>query len=61
MTPDFSSANFKTSSHTEDNGTCVEVAVAAGRCAVRDTKNRAGGLVVVSARSFGALLALLKR
>ncbi|MEV0680720.1 DUF397 domain-containing protein [Actinosynnema sp. NPDC050436] len=60
MAPDFSAARFKTSTFTENNGTCVEVAVASGRCAVRDTKNRAGGLVVVPARSFGALLARLK-
>ncbi|QQQ75563.1 DUF397 domain-containing protein [Saccharothrix sp. 6-C] len=56
MTPDFSDARFKTSSYTEDNGTCVEVAVAGGFAAVRDTKNRAGGHVAVPARSFEAFL-----
>ncbi|MEV0680719.1 DUF397 domain-containing protein [Actinosynnema sp. NPDC050436] len=60
MTPDFSSAKFKTSSHTDGSGTCVEVAVVPGFFALRDSKNRAGGLVVVPARSFGALLARLK-
>ncbi|KOX13153.1 hypothetical protein ADK67_44615 [Saccharothrix sp. NRRL B-16348] len=56
MTPDFSAAEFKTSSYTEDNGTCVEVAVEAGFGAVRDTKNREGGHVAVPARSFAAFL-----
>ncbi|MEV0680718.1 DUF397 domain-containing protein [Actinosynnema sp. NPDC050436] len=60
MAPDFTTGRFKTSGYTQDNGTCVEVAVVPGFFAVRDTKNRAGGLVVVSARSFGALLARLK-
>ncbi|GAA3461482.1 DUF397 domain-containing protein [Saccharothrix longispora] len=56
MTPDFSAAAFKTSSHTQDNGTCVEVAVVPGFAALRDTKNRAGGLVTVPARSFEVFL-----
>ena len=56
MTPDFSAAEFKTSSYTEDNGTCVEVAVAGGFAALRDTKNRAGGHVAVPTRSFEAFL-----
>ncbi|WP_367135578.1 DUF397 domain-containing protein [Saccharothrix sp. HUAS TT1] len=56
MTPDFSVAAFKTSSHTEDNGTCVEVAVVPGFAAIRDTKSRAGGHVAVPARAFEAFL-----
>lgn len=56
MAPDFSRAAFKTSSYTQDNGTCVEVAVEAGFAAVRDTKNREGGHVAVPARSFAAFL-----
>ncbi|MEU4740797.1 DUF397 domain-containing protein [Actinosynnema sp. NPDC023658] len=56
MTPDFSRAAFKTSSYTQDKGTCVEVAVVPGYAAVRDTKYRAGGHVAVPARSFAAFL-----
>jgi hypothetical protein len=56
MTPDFSAARFKTSSYTENAGTCVEVAVVPGFAAVRDTKNRTGGHVAVPARSFAAFL-----
>ncbi|MEU6154247.1 DUF397 domain-containing protein [Actinosynnema sp. NPDC047251] len=60
MIPDFSAAQFKTSTHTEDNGTCVEVAVVPGFFALRDTKNRAGGLVRVPARAFRSFLAGLR-
>ncbi|GAA1346953.1 DUF397 domain-containing protein [Saccharothrix algeriensis] len=60
MAPDFSAATFKTSSHTQDNGTCVEVAVVAGFYAVRDTKNRGGGQVSVPARAFEAFLGCLR-
>ncbi|RKT57358.1 DUF397 domain-containing protein [Saccharothrix australiensis] len=61
MIPDFSAAWFKTSSFTENAGTCVEVAVVPGFFAVRDTKNRAGGHISVSARAFGAFLRELRK
>lgn len=54
MTPDF---RFKTSSYTEANGTCVEVALAGEFAAVRDTKNRSGGHITVSGEAFAAFLA----
>lgn len=60
MIPDLTAAKFKTSSFTDGSGTCVEVAVVANGYAVRDTKDRAGGLVGVPARSFRAFLASLK-
>ncbi|MEU6154246.1 DUF397 domain-containing protein [Actinosynnema sp. NPDC047251] len=60
MTPDFSGATFKTPSRTDGNGTCVEVAVVPGFFAVRDTKNRSGGLVRVPARAFYSFLAGLR-
>jgi len=56
MAPDFSAARFKTSTRSDGTGTCVEVAVAEGFAALRDTKNREGGLVAVPARSFAAFL-----
>ncbi|WP_433265026.1 DUF397 domain-containing protein [Actinosynnema sp. CS-041913] len=60
MAPDFSAATFKTSSYTQDNGTCVEVGVVSGCYAVRDTKNRGGGQVRVPARAFRAFLQALR-
>ncbi|MEU4801752.1 DUF397 domain-containing protein [Actinosynnema sp. NPDC023587] len=60
MIPDFSSARFKTSSYTDGNGTCVEVATVPGSCAVRDTKHRAGGHLTVSSRAFRSFLARLR-
>lgn len=60
MTPDFSSATFKTSSFTSDNGTCVEVAVIPGFAAVRDTKHRLDGHLCVPAKAFAHFLAAIK-
>ncbi len=60
MTPDFCVATFKTSSYTDGNGTCVEVAVVPGCYALRDTKNRSGGLIAVPAGAFEAFLRSLR-
>ncbi|MEV4056467.1 DUF397 domain-containing protein [Amycolatopsis sp. NPDC049688] len=60
MSPDFTAATFKTSSYTEGNGTCVEVAVIPGYAAVRDTKDRAGGHIAVPAESFAAFLTAVR-
>ncbi|MFD9890665.1 DUF397 domain-containing protein [Amycolatopsis sp. NPDC059027] len=60
MSPDFPTATFKTSSYSESNGTCVEVAVIPGYAAVRDTKDRTSGHITVPAASFTALLTTLK-
>ncbi|MFD9890663.1 DUF397 domain-containing protein [Amycolatopsis sp. NPDC059027] len=60
MSPDYSTATFKTSTYTEGNGTCVEIAVVPGYAAVRDTKDRAGGHIAVPAAAFGAFLAVVK-
>ncbi|MEU4801753.1 DUF397 domain-containing protein [Actinosynnema sp. NPDC023587] len=60
MASNFSTATFKTSSHTQDNGTCVEVATVPGFFAVRDTKHRAGGHLTVSSRAFRSFLAGLR-
>ncbi|RKT57359.1 DUF397 domain-containing protein [Saccharothrix australiensis] len=61
MTPDFSTAVFKTSSRTDGSGTCVEVAAVPGFFAVRDSKHRDGGHVSVSARAFAALVRTLRK
>ncbi|RZS32767.1 uncharacterized protein DUF397 [Herbihabitans rhizosphaerae] len=58
--PDFASATFKTSTFTEANGTCVEVAVVPGFAAVRDTKHRAGGHLSVPAPAFADLLSSVR-
>ena len=60
MSPDFSTATFKTSTYTESNGTCVEVAVVPGYAAVRDTKDRPGGHIAVPAAAFAAFLEALR-
>ncbi|GAA4529945.1 DUF397 domain-containing protein [Amycolatopsis samaneae] len=60
MSPDFSTATFRISTYTEENGTCVEVATIPGYAAVRDTKDRASGHLTASAASFTALLTTLK-
>ncbi|EOD69890.1 DUF397 domain-containing protein [Amycolatopsis vancoresmycina] len=60
MSPNFATATFKTSSYTESNGTCVEVAVIPGYAAIRDTKDRAGGHIAVPAESFAAFLAAVR-
>jgi hypothetical protein len=58
--PDFSSASFKTSTRTQGNGTCVEVAAVAGFVAVRDTKYRAGGYLSLPDTAFTNLLATIR-
>ena len=60
MAPDFSSATFKTSSRTEANGTCVEVATVPGFVAVRDTKHRTGGHITLPAKAFSDLIAVVR-
>jgi hypothetical protein len=59
MAPDFSTATFKTSSYTSDNGTCVEVATVPGFVAVRDTKHRAGGHITLPAKAFADLIVVV--
>ncbi|WP_223839449.1 DUF397 domain-containing protein [Saccharopolyspora pogona] len=49
-----------TSSYSGGNGNCVEVAVGADWTGVRDTKDRAGGALVVSARQWRGFIAAVK-
>lgn len=44
---DLGSARWRKSSLSTDQANCVEVAVAAGTVAVRDSKNPAGGVLAV--------------
>ncbi|GAA3881592.1 hypothetical protein GCM10022243_52660 [Saccharothrix violaceirubra] len=56
MVRDFSTAIFKTSTYTQDNGTCVEVGRVPGFVAVRDTKHRACGHISFPVDAFRAFL-----
>ncbi len=58
--PEFSAARWFTSSHTQNGGQCVEVAVAAGWVGVRDSKERTGPRLAVSDRAWTAFLCGLR-
>jgi hypothetical protein len=59
-TVDFAGMRWRRSSFSGSEGggndNCVEVAVAGGATALRDSKNVAGPVLVVSAEAFSALL-----
>ncbi len=48
--------NWRKSSCSASDADCVEVGGLAGRIAVRDTKNRAGGNITVGAGSWSRFL-----
>jgi hypothetical protein len=51
-------ATWRTASYTQGNGSCVEVAdLRGGRIVVRDTKDRPGPALVMSADAWCAFLA----
>ena len=51
-------ATWRTATYTQANGSCVEVAgLSGGRVAVRDTKDRGGVAIVVTADVWRTLLA----
>ncbi|RBQ20760.1 DUF397 domain-containing protein [Spongiactinospora rosea] len=54
---DFSQATWRKSSFSGNGASCVEVAMSGGMVAVRDTKNRAGGMLVFRADEWSAFLA----
>jgi hypothetical protein len=58
--PDFTTATFKTSTHSVENGTCVEIAVLPGHAAIRDTKHRTAGHLTLPTPAFTALLTTLR-
>ncbi|MEV0055458.1 DUF397 domain-containing protein [Saccharopolyspora shandongensis] len=57
---DLAGARWITSSYSGGNGNCVEVAVGVERTGVRDTKDRAGGALIVSARQWWSFIASVK-
>ncbi len=59
-TADLSRAAWRTSSYSNNGGECVEVASADGAIGVRDTKNRVGAVVRVSAEAWERFTRSLK-
>lgn len=53
-------AAWRKSSHSTQEGQCVEVADVAGAIAVRDSKNPAGPMLIVSRRALTGLAAQIK-
>lgn len=51
---------WRKSSQSNPENACVELSVGAERTGIRDTKNRDGGTLTVSAASFSAFLAAIK-
>ncbi|AUS79743.1 DUF397 domain-containing protein [Actinoalloteichus sp. AHMU CJ021] len=51
---------WRKSSYSGNSAQCVEVGRAADLTAVRDTKNRGGGMLVVDRDTFAAFLAAVK-
>ena len=52
--------NWRTSSRSDDQGQCVEVAVTPNRVGIRDTKNRNAGHLTVTAAQWSAFIAHVK-
>jgi hypothetical protein len=51
-------ATWRTATYTQGNGACVEVAgLGGGRVAVRDTKDRTGPAIVITADQWRTFLA----
>jgi hypothetical protein len=51
-------ATWRTATYTQGNGACVEVAgLSGGRVAVRDTKDRTGPAIVMTADGWRTFLA----
>lgn len=61
MIPDLGNASWRTSSYSGDNGTCVEVGFASVAVAVRDTKDRAGGMLAVSCDEWASFVTRVKQ
>ena len=55
-------ATWHTATYTQGNGACVEVAgLSGGRVAVRDTKDRTGPAIVMTAEAWQTFLASTHR
>ncbi|GAB2647724.1 DUF397 domain-containing protein [Saccharopolyspora gloriosae] len=54
--------SWRVSSYTGNSGNCVEIATLPdGACAVRDTKDRDGGVLVLGASQWSAFLTHIQR
>ena len=53
-------ATWRTTSYSGTNGNCVEVADAEGTVKVRDTQDRAGAVLTLSAGTWRAFLDAIK-
>jgi hypothetical protein len=55
-------ATWRTATYSQGNGSCVEVAgLGGGRVAVRDTKDRTGPAIVITAEQWRTFLASTQR
>jgi hypothetical protein len=62
MDDELTRATWRTATYTQGNGSCVEVAgLSGGRVAVRDTKDRTGPAIVMTAGQWRTLLADTQR
>lgn len=52
----FAAAGFTTSTFTNGSGQCVEVSSLPGWAAVRDSKHRVGGMIVVPGTAWATFL-----
>ncbi|APU12775.1 DUF397 domain-containing protein [Actinoalloteichus fjordicus] len=52
---------WRTSSRSQNTGTCVEIGHAPGVVDIRDTKNRDGGTLHIDAATFSSFVASVKR
>jgi hypothetical protein len=58
MENELARATWRTASYTQGNGSCVEVGdLSGGRIVVRDTKDRGGMAIVMTAGEWRAFLA----
>ncbi|GAA3007046.1 DUF397 domain-containing protein [Streptosporangium longisporum] len=60
MKPDLSGARWRKSSLSADGPSCVEMAFVGNDVAVRDTKNREGGTLVVGRDEWTAFVGGIK-
>jgi hypothetical protein len=57
-TDELARATWRTASYTQGNGSCIEVAdLSGGRIAVRDTKDRTGPALVMTAGAWRTFVA----